>query len=363
MTMGGNYIDINFWAGRRAVITGHMGFKGAWLSQLLSVLGVQTIGYGKDDRRKLLYRELAIAGHAHHEGDIQDIEKLSTLLRASAAEVLFHMAAQPIVLSSYQDPVGTFEDNVMGAIRILQAARSAPSLKAIVIVTSDKVYKNNNWIWGYRETDSLGGHDPYSASKAACEIVTASMAASFFNTPDMPAVATARAGNVIGGGDWADFRLLPDAARALAARRPLMVRNPESTRPWQHVLDPLFGYVMLAQALATSTDRQFSCWNFGPALEDALPVRTIADFFVREWGGAAEWQIERSAGSPPPKEASMLAVDSTKARAVLGWSPRWRVSEAVAKTSSWYRNYFQGADPNLLVQRDIEAYLDHNGMS
>ncbi|MFN4211295.1 MAG: CDP-glucose 4,6-dehydratase [Devosia sp.] len=355
--MGDRRIDRGFWAGRKVLVTGHMGFKGAWLTQLLSTLGATTTGYGRDQRKRLLYPELSIARHEHHLGDLSELDKLTWVLQQSKAEVLFHLAAQPIVLTSYDDPVGTFEDNVMGTVKVLQAARSAPDLKCVVIITSDKVYRNNGWIWGYRETDALGGHDPYSASKAAAEIVTSAMAASFFDKPGMPRIATARAGNVIGGGDWADFRLLPDAAVALSQGKPLVVRNPASTRPWQHVLDPLGGYVMLAEELANSGQQPMSSWNFGPVAEDALPVHMIADLFVAEWGKDARWEKEDRSGAEPPKEALLLAVDSTKAQQTLGWSPRWRVQEGVARTSAWYRDYFASNDPGTLVQRDIDAYL------
>lgn len=355
--MGDRRIDRGFWSGRNVLITGHMGFKGAWLTQLMSSLGASTTGYGRDERPRLLYSELSIPRHEHHVGDLADIEHLKAVLQASKAEVLFHLAAQPIVLTSYRDPVGTFQDNVMGTVKVLQAARFAPDLKCVVVVTSDKVYRNNGWIWGYRETDRLGGHDPYSASKAAAEIVTSAMAASFFDKSGMPRIATARAGNVIGGGDWADFRLLPDAAVALSQDRPLIVRNPASTRPWQHVLDPLGGYAMLAEDLAMAGQQPMSSWNFGPAAEDALPVHRIADLFVAEWGGQARWEQEGRSGVEPPKEAHLLAVDSTKALQTLGWSPRWRVEEGVARTSAWYRDYFASGEPGQLVQRDIDAYL------
>lgn len=356
--MGSRCIDRKFWDGRNVLVTGHMGFKGTWLTELLSTLGAQTTGYGRDERSRLLYKEVSIERHRHHLGDLAELEHFRSVLVESNAEVLFHLAAQPIVLTSYQDPVGTFKDNVMGTVNVLEAARSAPNLKCVVIVTSDKVYHNEGWIWGYRETDRLGGHDPYSASKAAAEIVTSAMATSFFDKTGMPRVATARAGNVIGGGDWADFRLLPDAALALSQNKPLIVRNPNSTRPWQHVLDPLGGYVMLAEDLAKSDRTSFSSWNFGPAMEDALPVREIADFFVAEWGEGARWEAEMRSGEEAPKEAYLLAVDSTKARQSLGWSPRWRVEEAVARTSAWYRDYFTSTKPQALMQRDITVYLE-----
>ncbi|MEQ8701335.1 MAG: GDP-mannose 4,6-dehydratase, partial [Bauldia litoralis] len=222
-------IDSSYWKDRTVFVTGHMGFKGAWLMRLLSRIGATSWGYGRDERHPLLYPELALERHTHRQGELADVAALTNALKESGAEVLVHLAAQPIVLTSYEDPLGTFQDNILGTANVLQAARSAPDLKAIVVVTSDKVYRNNEWAWGYRESDHLGGADPYSASKAAAEIVTASMMASFFRTEGAPRIATARAGNVIGGGDWADYRLLPDAARALGKKDPLIVRNPAST--------------------------------------------------------------------------------------------------------------------------------------
>ena len=350
------HLASGFWQGRTVFITGHMGFKGAWLTYLLSRLGARTVGFGRDGRTPLLYRDLSIPRHFHHEGDVADASALAAALGASGASVAIHMAAQPIVLASYADPLTTFNDNIMGTANLLEAVRHVPRIEACVIVTSDKVYRNNEWAWAYREDEPLGGHDPYSASKAAAEIVTQSMIASFFSKPGSARVASGRAGNVIGGGDWADYRLLPDAARALARGEPLMVRNPYSTRPWQHVLEPLSGYLALAQALVEGTDRGRPAWNFGPAHEDALPVSDIADLFVKAWGGGAEWRLAPKA-EDAPKEASFLAVDVALARRDLGWRPRWRVAEAVARTAAWYRDASRGDDAAALLDRDIDAFL------
>ncbi len=333
-----------------------MGFKGAWLTYLLSRLGARTFGFGRDVRSPLLYPGLAIPEHTHREGDVRDYPDLQQALRASEAEIAFHLAAQPIVLTSYVEPLGTFNDNIMGTANLLEAARHAPAVKAVVVVTSDKVYRNNEWVWAYRENEALGGSDPYSASKAAAEIVTQSMIASFFSKPGAARVATARAGNVIGGGDWAEFRLLPDAARALARGEPLLVRNASSTRPWQHVLEPLSGYLALAQALFQGETSGRPAWNFGPAHEDALPVGEIADLFVASWGRGARWRLAETVAEPP-KEAGFLAVDVALARRELGWRPRWRVAEAVARTADWYRDASAGSDPRALLDRDIDAYL------
>lgn len=348
-------IDRQFWKGKRVFVTGHMGFKGAWLCSLLAHLGAESIGFGQDEREHLLYRGLNLTGHAHHLGDINDLSTLTTVLAGSGADILFHLAAQPIVLASYTDPVGTFDTNVMGTVRVLEAARKASGLKAIVVVTSDKVYRNNEWAWGYREHDALGGADPYSASKAAAEIATEAMVSSFFAADVTPRVATARAGNVIGGGDWAEYRLLPDAARAISAGQPLISRNPKSTRPWQHVLDPLAGYLMLAESLAGKRTNRGS-WNFGPVQEDVMTVGEVADLFVAAWGGGATWSAAPEA-TGAKHEAGQLTIDSSLARRDLGWHPRWRAGDAIRRTAAWYRDHVAGMHAQALVERDISDFF------
>jgi CDP-glucose 4,6-dehydratase len=350
-------IDRQFWRGRRVFVTGHMGFKGAWLCSLLAQLGAETLGFGKDERERLLYRELKLTGHSGRVGDINDIESMRVALAESGADILFHLAAQPIVLTSYADPVGTFDTNVLGTVRVLQAARAAASLRAIVVVTSDKVYQNDGSSRAYREQDTLGGADPYSASKAAAELAVHSMRHSFFAKPDAARIATARAGNVIGGGDWAEFRLLPDAARAIGSGRPLLCRNPGSVRPWQHVLDPLSGYIMLAEDLARGK-AVGDAWNFGPTPDDILTVGDVADLFVAAWGDGAKWTAETSLEAP--HEAKSLAIDSGRAQRELGWQPRWRSAEAIERTAAWYRDHSGGTNATTLVKRDIKKFLDLN---
>lgn len=346
-----------FWEGRTVLVTGHLGFKGAWLCQLLGRLGASTVGYGKDERKELLYPLLTIPGHRSVIGDINDTPYLRSVIETSGASILLHLAAQPIVLTSYQDPLGTFSDNVLGTASVLQAARGISGLEAIVVVTSDKVYRNHEWLRPYHEADELGGSDPYSASKAAAELVTSSMASSFFADPAAPVVATARAGNVIGGGDWGAYRLFPDAARAFASGQVLTIRNPASTRPWQHVLEPLCGYLDLARALVEQKHALVSrAWNFGPAPADALPVNAVMDMFVEHWGDAASYEVAAPA-DPKSKEAGMLAVDASLAMRVLGWTPRWRVGEAVRRTAHWYRGFAQGKPAQRLVDDDIDAFL------
>lgn len=350
-------LDQDYWRGRTVFVTGHMGFKGAWLTYLLARLGARTVGYGHDKRSPLLYNMLTIDRHQSHSADINEVERLSQAIAESGASVLLHLAAQPIVLTSYADPLGTFQDNVMGTASVLQAARGAASLEAIVVVTSDKVYRNNEWVWAYREDEPLGGHDPYSASKAAAEIITHSMVVSYFSDPGTPAVATARAGNVIGGGDWAEYRLLPDAARAFSVAKPLEIRNPISTRPWQHVLEPLVGYLQLAQELSAHRhDIAARAWNFGPVAEDAIPVAEVAAHFADEWGNGATVNVVEATG-PIRKEANFLAVDATLARTHLHWKPRWRVEEAVRRTARWYRDHAQGTPAESLMDRDIDDML------
>lgn len=347
---------LDFWRDRTVFVTGHMGFKGSWLVSLLSTLGARTIGFGKDDRTPLLYQMLELPKHRSITGDINDTDLLAQALIESEASILLHLAAQPIVLKSYEDPLGTFRDNVMGTASTLEAARRSEALEAVVVVTSDKVYENRGWPWGYRETDTLGGHDPYSASKAAAEILAQSMRLSFFNGDGKAGMATARAGNVIGGGDWASYRLLPDAARAFSRGEILQIRNPNSTRPWQHVLEPLVGYLQLAEGLVEGRTQSIShSWNFGPVAEDAIPVNQVVGLFAHEWGPEARWHAEPSATGL--KEASVLAVDASLSKAHLGWAPRWGVAEATRRTAAWYRDYASGRAASELVARDIEAFL------
>lgn len=348
----------DFWKGRRVLITGHMGFKGAWLCSLLSKLGAITHGFGKDDRKHLLYKELAIERHVHVSGDVTNLLSVKEALGNAEPEVIFHLAAQPLVLASLSDPVATFHTNIIGTVSVLEAARCVPGIKAVVVVTSDKVYQNNEWVWAYRENDPLGGNDPYSASKAATEIAARAMAISYFAGGMAARIATARAGNVIGGGDWAEHRLLPDAARAFAKGEPLVVRNPHSTRPWQHVLDSLGGYLVLAQHLFEGHSPQFGSWNFGPSHDEILPVSKVADMFATAWGSNARWAaLPSDASQKQKREARFLAVDSSLARRDLGWRPRWTVEEAVHRTVVWYRDQAAGGRSDRLVDRDVSDFL------
>ncbi len=346
----------SFWKQRKVAVTGHMGFKGAWLCALLARLGAQSSGYGKDTRTPLLYPDLVLPNHESHIGDINDMSEVSDWLHATQPEFLLHLAAQPIVLQSFEDPVGTFADNIMGTARVLQAARDVRSLRAIIVITSDKVYRNADVGQAFREEDPLGGKDPYSASKAAAEIVTEAMAQSFYRDSLSARVVTARAGNVIGGGDWAEHRLMPDAARAFSSGLPLTVRNPSATRPWQHVLDPLAGYLLLCEALALHPKLTHRAWNFGPDSTDVRHVEDVLERFKKAWGQAVEWHVETP--DPDRNEARTLTVDSSLARAELGWRPKWAVDEAVRRTAEWYRDHAAGIAPEELVQRDLDSFLD-----
>jgi CDP-glucose 4,6-dehydratase len=347
-----------FWRERRVLVTGHMGFKGAWLTAVLDRLGAYTLGYGTDDRDPLLYRNLALDHHTSIDADILDTERLAAAIADRGIDIVFHLAAQPNVRESYLKPLETFSANILGTASVLEAARSAASVEVVVCATSDKVYENQEWDWAYRETDSLGGRDPYSASKAAAEIVARSMASSFFGPAGHRArVVTVRSGNVIGGGDWCKDRIIPDAARAFSKGDTLMVRNPHSTRPWQHVLDPLWGYMELARFLHAADHAPHPAWNFGP---DPVfsPVSEVVERFAAVWGNGCHWAVEQGAG-PKLHEAGRLSVDSTRARRELGWRPLWNLGETVNRSAHWYRDFC--GDPSRageLVRRDIDDYFE-----
>lgn len=343
-----------FWNGRKVLLTGHTGFKGSWLALKLARAGAEVTGIALEpDTDPSLFTEAGVADHlaAHHICDIRDRAALDTLVRTSGAEVVFHLAAQPLVRASYTDPLGTFSTNVMGLAHLLDSCAALETLKVLVNITTDKVYHNREWPWAYREDDRLGGADPYSASKACAELVTASWRASFLAQRDV-AVATARAGNVIGGGDWAKDRLLPDVFRAVGAGKELVVRSPRSVRPWQHVLEPVAGYVALAEALAERPAEFAQAWNFGPADEDARPVSWIADYLCARIPDAS-WRIEGDGG---PAEQGLLKVDSSKARAGLPWAPRWDLATALDRTLDWDRRWRAGESAAAIC---LEQITDH----
>jgi len=349
------------WPGRRVLVTGHTGFKGSWLSLLLSHLNAEVAGFAlPPPTEPSLFSEAHVQDNLTHRiGDIRDSDAVAGALHDTAPEVVFHLAAQPLVRRSYRDPVETYTTNVVGTLNLLEAVRATPSVRAVVVVTSDKCYHNVEWDHAYRESDPLGGDDPYSASKAAAEIIVASHASSYFRTREGenpgPTAATVRAGNVIGGGDWAADRLVPDLVRGLSEGRTVRIRRPEAVRPWQHVLEPLNGYLTVAERLLAPDQEPCGAWNFGPRTEDARPVSWVADRVVENWGPSeGGWALD---SEPHPPEATYLRLDWSRAYQRLGWHPRWDVEEALHRTVGWYRRRAAGDDVRGLTLADIDDYL------
>jgi len=331
-------VNPTFWKGKKVFITGHTGFKGSWLSLWLQDMGAVVKGYALEpNTNPNLFTQANVAKNMDSEiGDITDLNHISESMKAFDPEVLIHMAAQPLVRLSYKDPVLTYATNVMGTVNVLEAARRCTNLKAIVSVTTDKCYENKEWAWGYRENEPMGGHDPYSSSKGCAELVTAAYRKSFFNENNTAFLASARAGNVIGGGDWAEDRLIPDILRAFEKNEPVIVRNPMSTRPWQHVLEPLSGYLVLAQHLFDEGSSYAEGWNFGPKDEDCKPVSWILDTMVDIWGNGAKWELDKNNN---PHEAGFLKLDCSKAAIHLNWSPKWNLENTLESIINWHQNY------------------------
>lgn len=351
----------DFWCGRRVLLTGHTGFKGSWLSLWLQSMGAQTVGYALTPPTNPSLFEVAKVGKGMTSiiGDIRDLDKLRTVFAEHKPEIVIHMAAQSLVRHSYVNPVETYATNVMGTVNLLEAARQTGSAKAIINVTSDKCYDNREWIWGYREHEAMGGYDPYSNSKGCSELVTAAYRNSFFNQADFSrhgvALASVRAGNVIGGGDWASDRLIPDILRALLSDSPAVIRNPDAVRPWQHVLAPLSGYLLLAQKLWQDGSAYGEAWNFGPNDEDARPVSWIADYLTKAWSKDASWAPD---GGDHPHEAHYLKLDSSKARSRLVWRPRWHLEEALRNITDWQRAYQAQKDMREVTLGQIQRYVN-----
>lgn len=331
---------------KRILITGHTGFKGAWLSIWLDMLGARLSGLALDPHTERDVFVLSGIGHRMHDhrGDIRDLDTVLRVFAEEQPEIVFHLAAQPLVLESYADPVGTFATNTQGTAHVLEAIRRTPSVQAAVLVTTDKCYENREWVYGYRENDPMGGHDPYSASKGAAEIVISAYRRSFFSAEGSPAIASARAGNVIGGGDWANFRLVPDIVRAIESDQVLDIRSPRAVRPWQHVIEPLSGYLLLAQKLLEQPRRFAEAWNFGPLPQSVHPVGKIADAFYRYFreksAPGANLPGWRDTSRPDqPHEAGLLMLDISKAMQVLGWKPVLDFEKTVEFTADWYARY------------------------
>jgi CDP-glucose 4,6-dehydratase len=343
-----------FYHGRRVLVTGDTGFKGSWLCLWLRSLGATVSGFALPPATSpalpgVFGLERLVE---HRDGDLRDAAAVSAAIAAARPEVVFHLAAQPLVRASYADPKGTFDVNVGGTVNVLEAIRASRSVQAAVIVTTDKCYENREWCWGYRESDALGGHDPYSASKGAAEIAVASWRRSFFASG--PCVASARAGNVIGGGDWAKDRIVTDFVESIRAGRSLALRNPQATRPWQHVLEPLSAYLHLAWRLASEGGRAYAdAWNFGPDDASVITVEELARALVAAWGSG---EVVVAPQSGAPHEAGLLKLDCSKASHRLGWRPTWDVREAIQRTVDWYRSFYAGGDAAALAAAQIDAY-------
>ncbi len=349
-----------FWRGRRVLITGHTGFKGAWLSEWLLALGAEPTGFAlAPTTQPALFDQLGLDRRMTHQlGDIRDLERLRTFMKKANPEVVFHMAAQPLVRHSYEAPVETYSVNVLGTAHVLDVCRTLSQLRAVVVITTDKCYENREWYWGYRENEPLGGHDPYSSSKACAELVTDSYRRSFFsNRNTIAKIASARAGNVIGGGDWAADRLIPDAIRAFQTGSPVAIRYPDSIRPWQHVLEPLRGYLRLAEALCDKDgDRFAEAWNFGPEERDAKPVRWVMDRLCALWPNHPGWRADVR---PHPHEAGYLKLDCAKAHARLGWWPSLDLNRALQLSAEWYLAHARGSDLQAITRQQVDNYMTH----
>jgi CDP-glucose 4,6-dehydratase len=349
-----------FYNNKKVFLTGHTGFKGSWLSLWLSSLGAKVTGYALTPPTQPSLYELCSMDSLVTSviGDVRNLDNLTKIMTDAQPELVIHMAAQPLVRDSYKIPVETYAINVMGTVHLLEAVRKCPSVKAVVIVTTDKCYENKEWPWGYRENEPMGGYDPYSNSKGCSELVTSAYRSSFFNIKDFGkthtvSLASARAGNVIGGGDWAADRLIPDIIRSFLNNEKVLIRSPHAIRPWQHVLEPLSGYLLLAKKLFEDGPKYAEGWNFGPDDNDAKPVSWIVEKICERWGNGASYEIDRN---PQPHEASYLKLDCSKAKSLLGWAPRWNLERALEEIIGWTKVYAQGASVKDTMLRQIESY-------
>lgn len=354
-------IDKSFWQGKRVFITGHTGFKGGWLSLWLQNMGATVKGYALvAPTEPSLFETARIAdGMISEIGDIRNYDQLLKSISDFKPEIVFHMAAQPLVRLSYSEPVETYSTNVMGTVYLLEALRHVGGANAIINITSDKCYDNKEWVWGYRENEAMGGYDPYSNSKGCAELVTSSYRNSFFNPAKYEqhgtALATVRAGNVIGGGDWALDRVVPDILRAFERSSPVIIRNPHAIRPWQHVLEPLSGYLLLAQKMYCEGAKFADGWNFGPNDTDATPVQNIVEKMVSFWGQDASWQLD---GNEHPHEAHYLKLDCSKAKMQLGWHPRWSLDTTLARIVDWHQAWLSDTDMHDYSINEINSYMN-----
>ena len=341
----------DIYRGRRVLVTGHTGFKGSWLSLWLTSMGAEVAGFALDPEGVPSHWNLLGLDCVDFRADVRDLPHLQASIVAHQPEIVFHLAAQPLVRRSYRDPLATWSSNVMGTANLLEACRHTSSVRAIVVVTTDKVYRNQEWRQGYREDDQLGGHDPYSASKAACEMVVDSYRKAFFNPEERVLLASARAGNVVGGGDWSEDRLIPDLVRAMTSGRPLMIRSPHATRPWQHVLDCVSGYLLLGEHLLQGDAACAGAWNFGPAVTDNRSVGEVLQLMREGWPELA-WQQN---DEPHPHEAGLLYLDSTRAHEDLFWQPVWTLDEALHHTADWYRRH--ALDGVTISSAQLQVFL------
>jgi len=351
-------IDPTFWRGKRVFITGHTGFKGSWLSLWLQQLGAQVKGFALPAPTNPSVFDLCdVANGMESEiADIRDLEVIRQSMASFSPEILIHMAAQPLVRHSYLDPVETYQTNVLGTVNVLEAARSVDNLKVIINITTDKCYHNNEWEWGYRENDPMGGDDPYSSSKGCAELVSAAYKKSFFDLAEKPKrIATVRAGNVIGGGDWAEDRLIPDILKSFEKAESVKLRNPHAIRPWQHVLEPLSGYLMLVEQLWNVGDDYLSAWNFGPHQESMITVGLIAESMASQWGSGAK--VEMDAGNHP-HEASILKLDISRAMSQLGWAPKLSLQQALGLIIEWHKAYIENRNMREITLQQIKVFND-----
>lgn len=352
-------INSDFWTGKNVLLTGHTGFKGSWLSLWLNKLGAHVYGFAlAPDTDPSLFEQASIGELVNsHIANVRDAQALTLCVADIQPDVVFHLAAQPLVRKSFKEPADTFETNVMGTVNVLNAVRACSSVKAVVVVTSDKCYQNNEWHWGYRENEPLGGHDPYSASKACAELIVQSYRLSFMGQQGADVhscpLASARAGNVIGGGDWSTDRLIPDVLSSVAQSQDVVLRNPNAVRPWQHVLEPLAGYLMLAERLFNDGQDWAEAWNFGPHDMDAKPVSWIADQLIKAIGSDSVCQHD---SSTQPHEAQSLKLDCSKARQVLGWAPVWTLAECLDDIAQWHTAFLDGQDMRAVSLQTIARF-------